>query len=61
MEKAWKKQLKIKRKIEGGNETMGSMVTICTVLGIVFLVLGFGFALWDEFLRKTINSWKKST
>ncbi len=31
---------------------MGSMVTICTVLGIVFLVLGFGFALWDEFLRK---------
>ena len=50
MEKAWKKQLK--RKIEGGNETMGSMVTICTVLGIVFLVLGFGFALWDEFLRK---------
>ena len=31
---------------------MGSMVTICTVLGIVFLVLGFGFALWYEFLRK---------
>ena len=31
---------------------MGSMVTICRVLGIVFLVLGFGFALWDEFLRK---------
>ncbi|EDM51814.1 hypothetical protein EUBVEN_00821 [Eubacterium ventriosum ATCC 27560] len=20
--------------------------------GIIFLVLGFGFALWDEFLRK---------
>ena len=29
---------------------MGSMGTICTVLGIIFLVLGF--ALWDEFLRK---------
>ena len=32
--------------------SMVTMVTICTVLGIVFLVLGFGFALWDEFLRK---------
>ena len=53
MEKSMKKTVKkSKRKIEGGNETMGSMVTICTVLGIVFLVLGFGFALWDEFLRK---------
>ena len=31
---------------------MGSIATNCTVLGIVFLVLGFGFALWDEFLRK---------
>ena len=31
---------------------MGSMGTICTVLVIIFLVLGFGFALWDEFLRK---------
>ena len=31
---------------------MGSIVTICTVLRIAFLVLGFGFALWDEFLRK---------
>ena len=31
---------------------MGSIVTICTVLGSAFLVLGFGFALWDEFLRK---------
>ena len=31
---------------------MGSIVTICTVFGIAFLVLGFGFALWDEFLRK---------
>ena len=33
---------------------MGSMGTICTVLGIIFLVLGFGFALWDEFLRRLI-------
>ncbi len=47
--KSLKRQLKIKKKIEGGNETMGSMGTICTVLGIIFLVLGFGFALWDEF------------
>ena len=38
---------------------MGSMGTICTVLGIIFLVLGFGFALWDEFLRKNDQFLKK--
>ena len=38
---------------------MGSMGTICTVLGIIFLVLGFGFALWDEFLRKRLILEKK--
>lgn len=31
---------------------MGDINGICTVLGTIFLVLGFGFALWDEFLRK---------
>ena len=52
--KSYGKSLKktVKNQKEGGNETMGSMGTICTVLGIIFLVLGFGFALWDEFLRK---------
>ena len=40
---------------------MGSMVTICTVLGIVFLVLGFGFALWDEFFKKKRLILEKST
>ncbi len=33
-------------------ETEMDLNSICTVLGTIFLVFGFGFALWDEFLRK---------
>ena len=38
---------------------MGSMGTICTVLGIVFLVLGFGFKKKRLILEKKyiIKSW----
>ena len=38
---------------------MGRMGTICTVLGIVFLVLGFGFALGWVFKKKRLILEKK--
>lgn len=32
-----------------GGETME---LVYTILGTAFLIVGFGFALWDEFIKK---------
>lgn len=41
----WKKLVKSRN---GGEK----MELVYTILGILFLVVGFGFAMWDEFLKK---------